>query len=50
MATPERMAPATKYGGKSVECHPGTTETAKSQDTTECTLITSGVAKAAKNR
>ncbi len=28
---PEKIAPATKYGGKIVVCHPGITETAKSK-------------------
>src|SRR5437763_318387 len=50
MATPERMAPATKYGAKMVVCQPGTMETAKSHDTTECTESTSGVASAARKR
>ena len=49
-ATPEKIAPATKYGAKSVECQPGTCAIAKSHDTTECTENTSGVAMAAKNR
>ena len=35
MAKPEKMAPATKYGGKIVVCQPGSWETAKSKDTTE---------------
>ncbi len=50
MAKPLKMAPATKYGGKMVVCQPGTWETAKSKLTTECTLSTSGVARAANNR
>ena len=50
IATPERMAPATKYGGNRVECQPGTIDMAKSHDTTLCTETTSGVAKAASNR
>jgi hypothetical protein len=33
MAKPEKIAPATKYGGKIVVCHPGITEVAKSNDT-----------------
>ena len=41
------MAPATKYGGKMVECQPGTMATAKSALTTLCTETTSGVASAA---
>src|SRR5262245_7530430 len=47
-ATPEKIAPATKYGAKMVLCQPGTCAMAKSQDTTLCTDSTSGVAKAAK--
>ena len=43
-ATPLKMAPATKYGAKIVECQPGTIESAKSHETTECTDSTSGVA------
>jgi hypothetical protein len=50
MASPERRAPATKKGGKMVECQPGTSETAKSQDTMEWTETTSGVMRAAKRR
>ena len=37
IAKPEKMAPATKYGGKIVVCQPGSCETAKSKDTTEWT-------------
>ena len=48
MAKPEKMAPSTKKGGKSVECHPGTSAIAKSNDTTLCTDRTSGVEIAAK--
>src|SRR5690606_949478 len=48
IARPLKMAPATKYGAKTVECHPGTIDTAKSHDTTECTESTSGVARAAR--
>ncbi len=44
------MAPATKYGGKIVSCQPGMLAMAKSNDTTECTESTSGVANAARNR
>src|ERR1700722_8396204 len=43
MAKPEKMAPATKYGGKMVVCQPGMTEVAKSKDTIVCTDSTSGV-------
>src|SRR5512146_1828736 len=50
MATPDRIAPATKYGGNSVECQPGTIDTAKSHDTTLWTETTSGVANTAKKR
>ena len=35
MANPEKIAPATKYGGKTVVCHPGRSETAKSIETIE---------------
>ena len=31
IAKPEKMAPATKYGGKIVVCQPGMTEVAKSK-------------------
>ena len=50
IAKPEKIAPATKYGGKIVVCHPGITEVAKSKDTMVCTESTSGVAKPAKTR
>src|SRR5215207_4820922 len=50
IAKPEKMAPATKYGGKIVVCHPGVSAMAKSNDTTECTDSTRGVEKAARNR
>src|SRR5262245_10887934 len=50
MPMPEKMAPATKYGGKIVACQPGVSAIAKSKDTTECTESTSGVANAARNR
>ena len=40
---PENIAPATKYGGKIVVCHPGITDTAKSKLTIVCTDNTSGV-------
>ena len=43
MANPPNTAPATKYGGKIVVCQPGRIEVAKSNDTIECTLSTSGV-------
>jgi len=43
IAKPEKIAPATKYGGKIVVCHPGSCEVAKSKETTECTESTSGV-------
>ena len=48
IAKPEKMAPSTKKGAKSVECQPGTSAIAKSHDTTLCTESTSGVASAAK--
>src|SRR5262245_36786210 len=50
MPRPEKIAPATKYGGKIVACHPGVSAIAKSKDTTECTESTSGVLNAARNR
>jgi hypothetical protein len=50
IAKPEKIAPATKYGGKIVVCQPGRLDTAKSKDTTECTESTSGVARAASSR
>ena len=50
IAKPEKMAPATKYGGKIVVCQPGSWEVAKSNDTTECTENTSGVARPARIR
>src|SRR5690554_5685560 len=43
IAKPEKIAPATKYGGKMVVCHPGITDVAKSIDTMVCTESTSGV-------
>jgi hypothetical protein len=43
------MAPATKYGGKIVLCHPGTIDVAKSKPTTVCTDTTSGVAMPASS-
>ena len=45
IAKPEKIAPATKYGAKIVVCQPGTSATAKSQETTLCTERTSGVAR-----
>ena len=50
IATPEKMAPATKYGGKIVVCQPGMTDVAKSNETTLCTERTSGVESAARIR
>src|SRR5688572_22158714 len=50
MPIPEKIAPATKYGGKIVACQPGVSAIAKSNDTTECTDNTSGVLNAAKKR
>jgi len=47
IAKPEKMAPATKYGGKIVVCQPGITDVAKSKDTIVCTESTSGVDKPA---
>src|SRR6185295_15174288 len=44
---PENTAPATKYGGKSVVCQPGSSDVAKSMLTIEWTEITSGVARPA---
>src|SRR5580698_11577157 len=50
IATPEKIAPATKYGAKIVLCQPGNWATAKSHETTLWTERTSGVAKPAKSR
>ena len=50
IAKPEKMAPATKYGGKIVVCQPGSCDVAKSNETTECTEKTSGVARPARIR
>ena len=50
IANPEKIAPATKYGGNMVVCHPGITDVAKSKDTMVCTESTSGVAKPASTR
>src|SRR5476651_1210032 len=43
IAKPEKIAPATKYGGKMVVCHPGSSDVAKSIDTMVCTESTNGV-------
>src|SRR4029078_11704497 len=50
IANPEKIAPATKYGGKIVVCQPGSCEVANSNDTTEWTENTSGVARPARIR
>ena len=50
IAKPEKMAPATKNGGKIVACHSGTIDTAKSNDTTVCTENTSGVEMPAEDQ
>ena len=50
IATPEKIAPATKYGAKIVLCQPGSWAIAKSQETTLCTESTSGVARPASSR
>src|SRR5690606_25740693 len=50
IANPEKIAPATKYGGKMVVCHPGITDVAKSNDTMVCTESTNGVAKPANTK
>src|SRR4051812_44301330 len=42
IAKPEKMAPATKYGGKIVGCQPRNCEGAKANDTTEGTENTTG--------
>src|SRR5882757_3487149 len=44
------MAPATKYGGKTVVCQPGRAATAKSKLMTVCTESTSGVDRPARSR
>src|ERR1700759_5677169 len=49
MPMPEKIAPATKYGGKIVACQPGVSAIAKSNDTTEGTERQSGGAKAGRN-
>ena len=48
IAKPAKTAPATKYGGKTVVCHPGTMPTAKSNETMEWTERTSGVESPAR--
>src|SRR5690554_7037366 len=50
IANPEKIAPATKYGGRIVVCHPGITDVAKSNDTMVCTESTNGVAKPANTK
>ena len=50
MPKPEKMAPATKYGGKIVVCQPGRSETAKSKETIVWTERTSGVEMPARIR
>ena len=50
IAKPEKTAPATKYGGKIVVCQPGSTDTAKSNDTMVWTESTSGVERPASSR
>ena len=50
IAMPEKIAPATKYGGKIVVCQPATTAVAKSMLTMVWTERTSGVASAARSR
>src|SRR5438105_1217823 len=47
-ANPEKIAPATKYGGKIVVCQPGITDVAKSNETIVCTDSTSGVESPAR--
>ena len=47
IAKPEKMAPATKYGGKIVLCQPGTIAAAKSHDTMLWTEMTSTVTRPA---
>jgi hypothetical protein len=48
MPKPEKIAPATKYGGKMVVCHPGRMDVAKSKLTMEWTESTRGVERPAK--
>src|SRR4051794_11799702 len=50
MPMPEKMAPATKYGGENVGCHPRGSALAKAKDTTAGTESTSGGGEAARNR
>ena len=50
IAKPEKIAPATKYGGKIVVCQPGMTDVAKSKLTIVWTERTSGVASPASSR
>ena len=50
IAKPEKIAPATKYGGNTVVCQPGITDTAKSKLTMVCTDTTSGVESPASSR
>src|ERR1700730_15677356 len=50
MANPEKMAPATKYGGKMVVCQPGTMDVAQSKDTMVCTDSISAVLSPANTR
>ena len=50
IAKPEKIAPATKYGGNMVVCQPGITEVAKSKDTIVCTESTKGVLKPASTK
>src|SRR4029453_14932316 len=50
IAIPEKIAPATKYGGKIVVCQPGTTAVAKSILTMVCTDRTRGGARPANSR
>jgi hypothetical protein len=50
IAKPENIAPATKYGGKIVVCHPGITDVAKSKLTMVCTESTNGVERPASTK
>ena len=45
--SPERIAPATKYGAKIELCQPGTIAMAKSHETMLCTDTTSAVIRPA---
>ena len=47
---PEKIAPATKYGGKIVVCQPGKLATAKSNETIVCTDKTRGVERPARSK